>query len=395
MKATNERLSAFWSVHLPLAVRRVWPRYAAALVEGHYLAAWPRIGAWAPMAALAFGFITGWWHLGHQYAFTESRTILVSIAAMSFLSPQLGALALAGYVTGDFLMFRPSYFQVANMFLQSTWRGLVSDILWRLSFVIYYSMLAILTVYLPLLTQSLARHTFGASRSLGPVDTILEAALHGTVAGVLTYFWAQAVPILIRPIWTWQGSSPSTIAIAPLQADWWIPVAAAAVAAVGRVILEVWTRAHYREAVENLQRQTASAIGPGPLTAKVNHQVRILGSALFTTFLLSGMVTRWWEALLLALVFAALNAFRSGLYFHLPGPWVDMLSRVPLVVRLGAAVIVGWFLSSRVIAMIWSSAGGSFLPIIAGVVVCLIIIVLLCPDEAGGTRRVATVGGKQ
>ena len=52
-------MNHFWWVKVPAGARRIWPVLGPILADGRYLAAWPTLGAWAPVAALGLGAFLG------------------------------------------------------------------------------------------------------------------------------------------------------------------------------------------------------------------------------------------------------------------------------------------------------------------------------------------------
>jgi len=196
-------------------------------------------------------------------------------------------------------------------------------------------------------------------------------------------------------MWVWRSASPTAEAIVPLQRGWLILVAAAVIGAVGRVVIENVARVYRPGAMTALEKEVPESSPGLALTGKLPMAVRVLGSAVFSTFLLSGLLLRWSEALLVAVALAVLYFLRSGLYLKLPELWVNLLSRFPLLLRLVVAVVFGLFLARQAIGLLWKQAGDSFLAVIAGIAVSVIVIFLLCPAEAERFGQAAPEGDKE
>src|SRR5690606_473239 len=101
-------------------------------------------------------------------------------------------------------------------------------------------------------------------------------------------------PLLIRPVFTWPGYSPSVQAIAPLQERGPLLALALAAAAAGRVLLE-------RRLLVGPAARFSTVLGAG-LATQSRHvlpgRVRAVVAGVGITVLLSGVIGSWLEAVL-------------------------------------------------------------------------------------------------
>src|SRR2546423_11634303 len=101
-----------------------------------------------------------------------------------------------------------------------------------------YVLLFGLIVFAPFLATTLRRVPTGRLDDGSPSWLVLRAALQGVLQGTLVLVWTNAYPPLIRPIFTWVGSSPNIQVIQPVQGQGGILVALGVLGAIGRTLVE-------------------------------------------------------------------------------------------------------------------------------------------------------------
>jgi hypothetical protein len=62
-------------------------------------------------------------------------------------------------------------------------------------------------------------------------------------------------------------------------------------------------------------------------------------------------------------------------------PWMRIIGRVPVPLRVAAGGVLTWFLASRVVAPMWEASHTSFLPVVVSILVGFLIISVLVPRE--------------
>jgi hypothetical protein len=369
-----DQLARTWWVRLPLAIRRVSRGIALTLVDGLYLAARPRVGGAAPPVAFLVGLVTGWLRLGFEQAFSESIIVLVLAVVFGVMSAHLGAMFLVGFALGDFLLAPPSY----SMFTYSPLGNLV---LIRIPLLIEYGLLALLTVSIPLVTKGLLFQLSLSPRLSRQLRFRVAVVGHAILTGVLIYFWTQTVPILIRPVYTWQGSEPTVEAIAPLQQGGWVLVLVAVLVSLSRMVLQGQTvsRPELGARMDAMEQRLASAPPLVPLWQRVPLWGRVAAQALVASLLLSGMMQSWFDALLLGGLLFLIQAARSRLIAVPLGPWPALVERVPLLLRLVGGFALIFALSLLILRQQVVVASDSFRPIVLLTCVALVVMYLLAP----------------
>lgn len=367
-----ERILKLWDTTLPSFFRRWWPLYAQALEEGFYFIKRPALSAALPLIFLGLGFLMGAWHLGYEFVISESLFLMILVILFSFLSTQWGALWWAGYCLGDFLLFRMHYIFTSH---QNIFGGVLRI---GAPSIIYYTLLALLVIYIPLLTRLLAQKSLRNTSFQN--NKIMNTGLHVFISGSLIYFWNQAYPLLIRPVWTWNGQNPTVQAIEPIQKTGWVLVLCAMLAFITYGVLKDKIR-------RRLLDKTELPISPFHRQVKIPTHIRILLKSVFSTFLLSGLILKWWNALLLFFIFMILYSWRAGYYLKLPSLWIQWLTPLPLLIRLTFAIVVSWVMVEPIHNALWQHSENTFLPIVLTISLSLIMIYLVCPNETQGKHE--------
>lgn len=377
-RATPDPLGRLWSVRLPGWLDPWAPQLADAFADGAWTARWGVLPALAPLAAGALGFFFAVFWPWIQYVYSESLVFMALVVVAAILSGPLGAMMLFGYIAGDFLgdVFHGYYFRDP---LGVAGGRLVS-----------YILLAILAVRVPQLARRMAE------RVPLPANPGLRFALrvlsYAAGCALLVFLWCQAMIVLIRPVFTWVRSSPTTEAIRHVQTQWEWLVGVAVVASLARLVLETMATGSTSGAavVAELQQQRWSAAQRrGQFKRGLPAVVRVGLDAATITLLMAGSYVGWIDALFVALAVAVLGAWRYELIIKVPAGWAGLVRKVPALVRYAVAPLVGYGLAYIVLQLFWRF--GSFRPVTLGVLLTLAMFYLLFPRQP----RALPAEGKQ
>jgi len=219
-----------WWAHLPLAARRVSRLLFLVLTDGLYCCAWPAVGAVGPPASFLLGALLGRFHTSFaQETFTSSLPTMVCAAVLGYLSAAMGFWLAAGFALGDLLLFDH----------RAAPAGVVSTVVRsRAPLLIEYALLFLLVAIGPVMVKAVRRRLLARVRLPRRARLAADAGLQAVLSAGWVLAWVHAAPTLIRPVYTWQGSQPPIGAIQPVQATGWVVVAAAALAAAARIVLE-------------------------------------------------------------------------------------------------------------------------------------------------------------
>lgn len=376
---------ALWWVHLPAAARRLSSILADALTDGYYLVAFRPLGALAPPVALLIGLWFGWFTPGFSEVFTESLFFLLVAAVLGVLSGNLGVLFVIGFAFGDFFIAHPEW--------TGRWGVIGSLLRVRIPLLIQYGLLTLLCVNVPVVSKSLVSNLRGLSR-FGPGAALaLASLLHAAVTFILVYFWTQAVPILIRPIFTWTGGAPTVSAMSVLQSSSALTIAGFAVAAsLIRMALQAATAVNpaFSARVEPVEAGFRSTEPAESLAQRLPPPVRVTAQGAWATLMLSGMLLAWIEALLLFALIWLVGAARAGLVRLPVKTWQSLVEHVPFTFRIAATFTAIFFAAQRLTEWAASQPGGNvwgFRLIILVTAIALVISFLLNPGLPEPRKR--------
>ena len=386
-----ERLALFWWVRLPLAVRRLSVGTTVTLLDGLYLAVWPRVAAMFPLLALVSGLLIGWRHWGFNVVFTESLVVMILATFVGIISAHLGLLFLCGFAFGDFFLAVTTWrcFSGFNFLTGMCMDGMIPHLARvRIPLLIEYGLLGLLTTKIPMLTKALLVQLVPSTHLSRSIRFGLAVVGQAALTGVLVYLWTRAMPILIRPIFLWRGINPFDQAVAMLQVHGVPLVYVALVASIVRTTLQGMTifRPHLGSRLDTIQNQLHSAAPITPITQQVNPWVHTVGQSIWSTLLLTGMIYFWYDAVLLGTLIFLLQAARARLIPVPLGPWPALVQRVPLLVRMVGGMIVIYYLS-RSFLEAQIQVTSSFRPIVLLTSVALIVFFLLNPGLPGEQHR--------
>jgi hypothetical protein len=358
----EERLAHLWWVDIPRLLTRVPGVPSHVLQDGSYTRAWPGLAAWLPTGAFFFGLVSGAWHFDPGPTYTFSLILMALMVVIASSGAMVGAWLCTGYAVGDFFLY-------GHFNLQSDVNYLIVT---AFSLLLVYILLALLLVRAVFFANAVARRALAKIKLTALSFVPLQAVLQGVIQGALVWVWVHSVPSLIRPVFTWNGGYPPTDAMRPLQENGTVLVALGAIGGVGRVIAEHFAR-----------RKTPPLVSPvAPIrpTRRLTlpPMAKFIFQSCFATFMLSGLLTTWLDAFILA---AALFLIRYGSYLLAGrlGPVDKVLARLPLVIRLLAGLTASYFVANWIVTAMWMQTD-TFRPVLVSVVVSLLLIVLLMPE---------------
>ncbi len=378
----DERLEQIFYLRAPAWLDDWFPHIANAMSDGAWTAAWRGVGAYAPVAAFAVGLLCRILFPQILTTFSESLLFMMLVIVASLLSGTVGLGLLAGYIIEDLIVGDRAglytSFYATDLGPGYAALGLAGVLGGK---IVSYLLLSIPAVTIPLLVRNLAPsiklHTITDPNS----RTFALAGLHGAIAGVLIYLWAQSVVVLLRPLFTWVGGVPTVEAINPVQTQWIYLVGVGAIAAAGRVLLErkLAPTASRAAVATRLQRQRFTGEGQGILD-KVPGIVRIVIPSVVIAMLLAGTYEAWVDAIIVAVVVAVLGLWRSRIIriIPLPSQWSLTIRRIPTLMRLAIAPFIGYLLSTIVLTPMWNGAMG-LRPVMIGSLLTLLVFYVLFP----------------
>lgn len=368
-----ERLTVLWWIRLPQASRRLAVRPVLLLVDGFFLTVWPRVAAIATPLALGLGLLLGALHPGFDEVFSESWLVLVVAVFLGVFSGHLGAMFLAGFAFGDFFIYHREW---------TTFGSFISNVLRvRIPLLIEYGLLAFMTTGIALATKGLLAQLRPPPSVPRQVRIVMAVAGHFVLTLLFVYLWMQVVPILIRPVFTWQARTPSVAAMTLLQQSSWPFLLVAGLASLGRMALQQLVARNdvWNARLEERERQLNQAPPAKPAFATVPLAARVALLSVWSTLMLAGMMEAWWDGLILLVVITVLQLARARfLAPRLLQPWVSVVERIPHPLRLGAGIVLTTLVGRLVLAPALSTTN-SFRPILLLTIFALFIFYLLDP----------------
>jgi hypothetical protein len=331
-------MRAFWWSYVPRQARHLSPVAPRALTDGAYLVAWPSIASVAPLVALVLGLALGWHRPESWTAPTESILVMVLLVIVAGFGAALGAYLTFGYAIGDFILR-------AHPAGGHRWYGLYALTHVRAPLLIAYVLVAALAVLVPLGSHQLSAPGALGIRRPTPQSPRVQRIAHAVIIGLFTAAWMLTAPILVRPLFTWQGHEPPPVVLPKIA---WVLPFIAAVVALTRDHLESMaaTDGAYAQFQADARR-TRRAVPPRTKRILPTELSIVLGAAC-GTFLLSGLLRSPTDAVLLASVLI-LVAILGGVFGRAKA-WTTSLSRVPVVPRLAVAAVLGAVAARAVIA---------------------------------------------
>ncbi len=361
-------LITFWWRKVPLAVGKVSRTLSLALIEGLYIVAWPTLAAFAPLGILIFGFLAGWLRFGAEEVFTQSAIVLVSAITVGLISGHFGAMFVIGYSLADFIIYtHPG----------SLYNNFSTQVLMRIALLITYFALMILAVGIPFIVR-LIRAQIPISPDAGDFRVLVDVVLGGLTSAGLVFLYFQAMPMLVRPLFIWQGSVPPVEAITPLQNLAWIFALIALIVAVLRILAEYAVASNAPKVVDEYARAVEVARKPA-LGQHLSPFIKVIVQTSLSTLLLAGLLDTWISTVLLIVGLLLIGAGRMILAERVQ-LWSRTMERIPVLLRLlvalGLALLLSLFLLDNRLT------GISFQPLVWALLISTFCMAIVFPEPA-------------
>jgi hypothetical protein len=365
-----DRLARQLWQQIPAATARVWPTGAAALSDGAYLRRWPGLALALPAAGLLLGMVLGAAHPGPIYSY--SFAVTAAMAAAATMGAGMGLWILFGYVCADLAFSDRSSLPGFGTYTAAR----LTQALVPLA--MSYLVLGLLLVVIPLAANGFAvQATAALRRARAGLAMLASCAVYVGVAAALGYAWAQAMPFMIRPLWSFAGQTPDTAAVQPIQGNVSALCAIVAAAAVVRCLLTGFG--------------TGFSAWPSPAragTLPTRGRRAVLRTlawvptlALIVTLLLGGLIGTIWQG---AVIFALLCVVLAARLVIIPliPRYPEAVSRVPVLVRIGLCALIGYWLGGAIVQPAVDNSETSFTPLLVAILGSLAAAALLLPGSA-------------
>jgi hypothetical protein len=359
-----------WWVRIPGKLRPYSRILWAAWADGTYLTAWPRAATILPLAALLLGLTAGATHLS---PLTIADSLSSSIPAVAFLqmvpllflgvflgslSANLGLTLVLGYGLGD-LIAGPALTAARPGLLSTLFELRVPQLL---SYALFFGLVVTPLVLSNTLLSPLYRR-ISAGRLPG---ALLRMAASATVMMLLVYGWTLMAPFALRVMWSWPGQIPPvTPSYFRNTLNPWLPLVAG-VAVVLRAVLTWRTRRAQPvvERIARLRRDAERADQNLKWTRRCPPWARSIATAAASTLLTAAMLSTWVLATLVFFGFLLLDFLRRTVLPRV-GLWKWWTSKVmiaPLILRLGASVVLTYFITLELLQMPGWAASANGIP---------------------------------
>lgn len=356
-------------VRVPTAVRRFSQILSMVFGDGGYLRAWPRVAAGVPVGAFVVGVFFGLFYdtFTDGMIYTYSVLAVATMAGLAAFGAGIGCAAWFGFVVTDLLFTDRTGLlgfdtQVTHGFWNRAGHGFIP-------LLAAYALLFGLLVMAPVVAAAFAARAelhLRGSRDAAAVPA--AGALYVLVLTGLAFAWAHAVPVMVRPLWTFNGDVPAPDAIRPLQENTVLLAVVVGGAAIARIVVAAFASAW-------------PGGRPVPLPARSPSFVAVIArlgivplQALFITLLLAGLITNLLAGLLFFLMILGILATRVVVIPMIPG-YAHQMRRIPLLVRLVACLPISYGMT----ALVLRNDGPSFKPLLAVLVLSLAAAAVLLP----------------
>lgn len=375
----------FWWKVLPVAARRFSRSVARVLADGYYLSGWPLVGAVLPPLAAFLGLLLGWLHPFGGDSYTSTIPAMTLMVAISNLGRALGVWLWLGYTFGDFAIYATGI----NYRHASGLLAPVQDLARvRIPFLLSDLLLGILLIVIPFISQRLTRDTISRFRVPRALRLTAVLNIQACVLAALVYLWAQAAPTLNRPLYTWREVGiPNEVNITLREAGWQVVLVAVGILVV-RFLLEfrAITNAKSARRVAVLRNALAKA-RPGPgiaLPAIPSVLINIVLApikAAVMTFLLSGLIENWLQAIV-ALIVLTFTFILRDVIIPFVSTWTRLVSLVPLAIRFAIGIFTAWLLGGVILSLTWGfGRDDTYWPLMLSTLVSLFVFALLIPGR--------------
>lgn len=377
----------FWWKRVPLAVNRFSRNAAMVFADGLYLSGWPWIGALAPLLAGLLGLLLGWLHPFGEDSYTFSIPAMALMVAISNLGIALGMWLWLGYAFGDLIIYAT---EVHYRYASGLFAPVEDLVRVRIPFLLSDLLLGILLILIPFISLRVTTETIARFRVPRALRLTAILNIQACILAVLVYLWTQAVPTLIRPLYTWREVGlPNAVLV---QDGWRIVVVAVSIWVV-RFLLKfrALTVAKSAERVAALRNVLANT-PPGPamvlpaIPAVLSNIIPIPIKAALITFLLSGLIESWLQGIV-AFIGVSLILLVRDVIIPFVGIWTRLVSRVPLVIRFALGIFIAWLLGSLILNATWGfGRDTTFWPLMLSTLASLLVFALLIPGHASQTN---------
>jgi hypothetical protein len=228
---------------------------------------------------------------------------------------------------------------------------------------IAYWLLWLLAVEIPVLGRVLASSVGQFARSRPTV-----AVLSGVATGGFTFLWAQATPVLLRPVFLWSDiGGPYAEAAVPIDYGWivYVLVAGVTAAIVSLVRDPDWLIEEFDASAEAPEGEPGRAATPIAV-------VRRLVVAALLTISLGGLITQAIDAVVLFVALAGAGPFAQWLASR--SPVARLTDRLPPIVQAGLASAVVFVVALVFVGIPVLKNVSEFFVVIVGMSIGLFIV---------------------
>ncbi|MEO5951808.1 MAG: hypothetical protein ABIQ44_04990 [Chloroflexia bacterium] len=356
----DQTLEELWSVRIPGWIESWSPQTAQAMADGAWTAVIRRVAAFAPILAFVIGLLSRLIFRDLDEVYSQSLAFMVLLVAGATLSGPVGLGLFAGKL-------------------------------------ISYTLLAMPAVVLPLLVRQLTGAVQLRQISEARTRMAAQIGLQAVIAGALIYFWTQSMVILIRPLFSFVGVEPNFNTLDAIQggAPWLVGAVMLATAAREFVVQMVLPKMPRAGVVTALERWRWSDEKKSVLD-KLPEPVRVAIASTVLTIILAGTYESWFDLFISALVIGLIGAWRTNLLRQIPIPmqWAFRVRQFHPMLRLLAATLAGFLLTTFVVAPFWGASGGIRLLMIGSLLTLIIFNLLFPPLPVMEDRSGQVVGSR-
>ncbi|MCB9009428.1 MAG: hypothetical protein H6656_19055 [Ardenticatenaceae bacterium] len=361
-----DKLTYYWWVQLPLALGRISKLFLTVMTDGLYLTVWPLWAAFLPIFSFGLGLLAGWFRFGGSELFSQSIGILFLAIILGYISTQLGFLFVLGYAIIDFFIYDNPVIRYTDF---------LTTVQIRVALLLLYIALLGLAVFVPL-TVKLFRNQVSAlfSRS-GDLIFIIDSITGIVSAGLLTFIYVQAIPMLVRPLYTWQGQVPPINAIEFLQTSPLALATGAVFIVILRLFWEYGSTAVAPDVIESYGDIIQDKVQPD-LWEKLPQLVQLALRIILNIIILAGLIDSLINFFILLLALISLELIRHILPKLLP-IWGTILTQVPEIIRLAIVFTAVFFINALFLE--GRISGSSFTPLLWAFLIGYFLVALVFP----------------
>src|SRR5262249_29121887 len=154
-----------------------------ALADGTWTAVWPRVTAFAPLAAFAAGLLSPLFLPGMYLIYSESLWFMALVIAGAVLSGPVGVMLLVGYICGDLLGGGD---RGAVYYFEDESQGILRK---GGALLISYLLLAMPALKGPQLARRMAEGLALRVRSHPAIAVALRAGVYAVACALMVFLW--------------------------------------------------------------------------------------------------------------------------------------------------------------------------------------------------------------